>query len=298
MVDTRSGIILKSLSGFYYVEDNESGEVITCRGRGLFRKDGITLLVGDNAKFDVFDDGSGYVTEIDERRNELVRPPIANVDVALVVFAAKEPDFSVKLFDRMLSVIESKFVTPAIVVTKMDLLNEDEIQSLRDVLGYYRSVGYDVFESFDGDGTGAKDVLNFVAGKTVVVCGQSGVGKSTLLNVMDADLGLEVDAISKALGRGKHTTRHVELFKMGDALIADAPGFSALDLDDLDEGDLRESFVDFVKLQDGCRFRGCLHADEPGCAVKEAVKSENVLESRHHNYLQFLDEIRGRKIKY
>ena len=294
----RRGIILKSLSGFYYVEDSESGKVVTCRARGVFRKDDVKPVVGDCVKFTVESDGSGYVMEVMTRKNSLVRPPIANVDVALVVFSAKEPDFSVKLLDRLLAVVEFKQILPVIIVTKMDLLCDDEFEAKRVLLAYYKGIGYEVFETSAESGVGVDEVIDFLSGRTFVVCGQSGVGKSSLLNAMDGSLDIEVSEISKALGRGKHTTRHVELHKLGSALIADAPGFSALDLDELEASDLREAFIEFVALQDGCKFRGCLHVNEPSCAVKGAVDSGEVLTMRYENYLKFLGEIQDRKPQY
>jgi len=294
----KSGIILKSLSGFYYVEDSESSKVITCRARGVFRKDDVKPVVGDSVKFTVESDGSGYIMEVMARKNSLVRPPIANVDAALVVFSAKEPDLSVKLLDRLLAVIETKHILPVIVVTKMDLLESDEFESKQALFAYYKGIGYELFETSTESGVGVRDVLDFLSGRTFVVCGQSGVGKSSLLNAMDDGLNIEVNEISKALGRGKHTTRHVELHKLGDALIADAPGFSALDLDDLEASDLRKAFIEFAKMQDGCKFRGCLHVNEPGCAVKGAAASGSVLKTRYENYLQFLGEIQDRKPRY
>jgi len=294
----KSGIILKSLSGFYDVEDADSGEVITCRARGVFRKKGVLPVVGDRVKFITEPDGSGYMMEVMARKNSLVRPPIANIDAALVVFSAKEPDFSIKLLDRLLAVIEAKHILPVIIVTKLDLLDGEELEAKRLLLAYYKAIGYEVFETSAENGMGVQEVLKFLAGRTFVVCGQSGVGKSSLLNAMDDNLDIAVNAISKALGRGKHTTRHVELHKLGNALIADAPGFSALELDDLEVLDLREAFIEFVARQDACKFRGCLHVNEPNCAVKNAVESGEIMMTRHDNYLQFLGEIQDRKPRY
>lgn len=294
----RSGIILKSLAGFYDVEDRETHEVITCRGRGLFRKDGFILLVGDQVMFDVGEDGSGYITQAEARTNELVRPPIANVSRALVVFSAKEPDFNLKFLDRLLAVIEANHVEPIVVISKMDLLNDEEIALLTPTFDYYRKIGYQVLEISSYEGQGMETVADFFKDEIIVICGQSGVGKSSLLNAIDETLDIEVNEISKALGRGKHTTRHVELHKIAGGLVADTPGFSALDLDELDLSDLREAFVEFVTLQDGCKFRGCAHVNEPKCAVKDAVEKGEVLQHRYDNYLQLMGEIQNRKVRY
>jgi len=298
LLNNRRGIILKSLAGFYDVEDRATREIITCRGRGLFRKDGFILLVGDQVEFDVGEDGSGYITQAEARTNELVRPPIANVGKALVVFSAKEPDFNVKFLDRLLAVIEAKHVEPIVVISKMDLLSEEEAALLTPTLDYYRGIGYDVLEISSYEGQGVMAVADLFKDEIVVICGQSGVGKSSLLNAIDDKLDIEVNEISKALGRGKHTTRHVELHKIAGGLVADTPGFSALDLDQLEVNDLREAFVEFVALQDGCKFRGCIHVNEPKCAVKDAVEEGEILRHRYDNYLQLLGEIQNRKVKY
>jgi len=294
----RSGIILKSLAGFYYVEDEITREIITCRGRGLFRKDGFVLLVGDNVTVDVADDNTGYITTAKERINQLVRPPIANVGKALVVFSAKSPDFNVKFLDRLLAVIEAKQIEPIIIISKIDLLTAEEAQRLATVLNYYRSINYTVIEVSTFNNVGLDEVIKLVENEIIVVCGQSGVGKSSLLNAIDNNLNIEVNEISKALGRGKHTTRHVELHKLAGGLVADTPGFSALDLAELEVEDLREAFIEFVPLQNDCRFRGCIHMNEPKCAIKSAVDAGEILASRYANYLQLLDEIQNRKVKY
>lgn len=294
----KKGIILKALSGFYYVEDQETKEVIQCRSRGLFRKQKITPLVGDQVEFLVEPDGNGYVMEIEPRKNELVRPPIANVDLALVVFSVKEPDFSPKLLDRFLAVIEMNEIEPIIVLTKLDLMNEDEKEEINPVINYYREIGYKVIETSSKQQSGIESINELIKERIVVICGQSGVGKSSLLNSIDETLNIQVNEISKALGRGKHTTRHVELHKLSEGLIADTPGFSSLDLDQLDPIDLSQCFIEFYDLSQQCKFRGCLHENEPRCAVKAAVEAKEIIPTRYENYLQFLTEIKSRKPKY
>ena len=294
----KKGIILKALSGFYYVEDQETKEMIKCRSRGLFRKQKITPLVGDYVEFLVELDGNGYVMDIGTRKNELVRPPIANVDLALVVFSVKEPDFSPKLLDRFLAVIEMNQIEPIIVLTKMDLLSEEERQAIDSSIQYYKQIGYEVIETSSKQHEGINVVNDLIKDRIVVICGQSGVGKSSLLNAIDQTLKIQVNEISKALGRGKHTTRHVELHKLSDGLIADTPGFSSLDLDQLEAIDLSQCFVEFYERSEQCKFRGCLHENEPRCAVKAAVETGEILPTRYENYLQFLTEIKSRKPKY
>ena len=294
----KEGIILKALSGFYYVEEKESKRLYTCRSRGLFRKQKITPLVGDDVRFTVEEDQSGYVMEVLERQNELVRPPIANVDCALVVFSVKEPDFNVKLLDRFLTVIEHNHIEPIIILTKSDLLSESEFKAVDEIVQYYREIGYQTVYTSAKEALGLEEVQTVIADRTVVICGQSGVGKSSLLNAMDINLNLEVNEISKALGRGRHTTRHVELHKVGEALLADTPGFSSLDLEQLDVEDLSYTFIEFHERSAQCKFRGCIHDKEPKCAVKEAVETQEFLQSRYDNYQIFLNEIRSRKPKY
>lgn len=294
----KKGIILKALSGFYYVEDLETKETIQCRSRGLFRKQKITPLVGDQVEFLVEPDGNGYVMGIDPRKNELVRPPIANVDLALVVFSVKEPDFSPKLLDRFLAVIEMNQIEPVIVLTKLDLMTEEEKQAIEPIIDYYREIGYQVIETSSKQEFGLESINELIKQRIVVICGQSGVGKSSLLNSLDDSLNIQVNEISKALGRGKHTTRHVELHKLSEGLIADTPGFSSLDLDQLEPIDLSQCFIEFYDLSEQCKFRGCLHENEPRCAVKAAVEENEIIPTRYENYLQFLTEIKSRKPKY
>lgn len=294
----KKGIILKALSGFYYVEDLETKETIQCRSRGLFRKQKITPLVGDQVEFLVEPDGNGYVMGIDPRKNELVRPPIANVDLALVVFSVKEPDFSPKLLDRFLAVIEMNQIEPVIVLTKLDLMTEEEKQAIEPIIDYYREIGYQVIETSSKQEFGLESINELIKQRIAVICGQSGVGKSSLLNSLDDSLNIQVNEISKALGRGKHTTRHVELHKLSEGLIADTPGFSSLDLDQLEPIDLSQCFIEFYDLSEQCKFRGCLHENEPRCAVKAAVEENEIIPTRYENYLQFLTEIKSRKPKY
>jgi len=294
----KTGIILKSLAGFYEVEDRLTREMITCRGRGLFRKDGFILLVGDHVSYELNEDGSGYIISASERTNQLVRPPIANVGKALVVFSAKEPDFNIKFLDRLLAAIEYEEIEPIILISKIDLLTESEKERLVPIFEYYRKIGYHVIETSSYEQVGLEEIKELVDEEIVVICGQSGVGKSSMLNAIDQELNIEVNEISKALGRGKHTTRHVELHKLAGGLVADTPGFSKLDLDEIDAEVLRECFIEFVEIQDDCKFRGCLHMNEPNCAVKSGVEAGDIKTSRYENYLQLLGEIQGRKVKY
>jgi len=294
----KTGIILTSLAGFYDVEDSATHEIITCRGCGRFRKDGQILLVGDQVTYHLTEGQNGYITKLNPRENQLTRPPIANVSLALIVFSAKEPAFNIKFLDRLLAVIEAKQIKPVIIVSKIDLLTPTEAQNLEPTLHYYQKIGYLVIKTSTKSATGLAEIKAVVNKEIVVICGQSGVGKSSILNAIEQELKIEVNAISKALGRGKHTTRQVKLYKLAGGLVADTPGFSALELDELVATDLKAAFIEFTQLQEMCKFRGCMHVNEPNCAVKNSVDTGELRKSRYEDYLQLLDEIQNRKVKY
>ncbi|MBW8351806.1 ribosome small subunit-dependent GTPase A [Bacillus sp. IITD106] len=290
------GKIIKALSGFYYVLSD--GKMIQCRGRGVFRKNKITPLVGDNVIFQADNDKEGYIMEIKPRKNELVRPPIANIDQAILIFSSTEPDFSPLLLDRFLVIVESSGVHPIICITKADLLSEQERVEVNNYLEYYRSIGYEVLLLSSKTEEGINELHPLLTGKTSVFSGQSGVGKSSLINALDPSLQLKTDEISSHLGRGKHTTRHVELIEVCGGLVADTPGFSSLDFAEIEAEDLGYTFPEISKKGEECKFRGCLHENEPKCAVKTAVEKDEISKERYNHYLQFLQEIKERKPRY
>lgn len=288
------GKIIKALSGFYYVLDGE--DLIQCRGRGVFRKRNITPLVGDYVEYEAENDKEGYILSIGDRKNELIRPPISNIDQAVLVFSALEPTFSTMLLDRFLVLIESKNVEPVICVTKMDLVEDPK--GLQAFMEDYRTIGYTVVETSSEKMEGLAALEDYLAGKTSVFAGQSGVGKSSLLNAIRPELELKTDEISSSLGRGKHTTRHVELIPLSGGLVADTPGFSSLDFDGIEVEDLSECFPEMAERSAACKFRGCIHLNEPKCAVKQAVEKGEIPSYRYDHYLQFIEEIKERKPRY
>lgn len=285
------GRIVKALSGFYYVECD--GIIHQCKARGKFRKKDLKPLVGDYCDFNKEEGSDGYILSIDKRKNELVRPPIVNVDQALLVFSAKEPDFSSLLLDRFLMVIESKNIEPIICVSKIDLCDKESIEKK---LEPYIIAEYKVVYISSKDHIGLDKIKDLLKERVTVITGQSGVGKSSLLNALDIRLNIDTNEISKALGRGKHTTRHVELIDMYDGYVADTPGFSSLEIEG-EPIDIATAYHDFKELSYECKFRGCLHDSEPHCAIKEAVESGKISQERYDHYLMFLKEAKENKEK-
>ena len=290
------GQIRKAISGFYYVENN--GEIVRCKSRGVFRNRGIHPLVGDVVTYVPDGNNDATITVVHERRNELVRPPISNVDQALLVFSIVEPEFSNHLLDRFLVIIESFGIKPVICLTKKDLASDVKLKKVIEIVKYYEKIGYTVINTFIDDEKLPETLKPILNGKTTVLAGQSGVGKSTLLNTVLPSLGLKTAAISTALGRGKHTTRHVELLEVAGGLVADTPGFSSLEFDHIDKEELSQYFVEMNEASSECKFRECLHLREPKCMVKEKVEDGEILRHRYDNYLHFLNEITERKPRY
>lgn len=290
------GQIIKALSGYYYVQDGD--QLVTCRGRGRFRKDKMTPYVGDRVTYKVEETKEGYILEIHERKNQLVRPPIVNIDQAFLVFSAKEPMFQTFLLNRFLVLIEYHQIEPIIIITKTDLLTDEEFCALKDQLAPYEQMGYRIFYGSQKKTKFLLELKHLIKNRITTVAGQTGVGKSSLLNILAPDLALKTGQISKSLGRGKHTTRHVELIPLYDGWIADTPGFSSLELGELELEDLRSCFPEFIEKQELCKFRGCIHLNEPNCRVKEAVEAQEILSSRYEDYVMFLQEIKEKKRRY
>ncbi len=272
-----TGKIVKLISNDYTVISNNKKYI--CKARGLFRNQKIKPLVGDIVEFD---EKNNYILKINKRKNELVRPPISNIDQALIVTPVK-PHFDSYLLDKLLTIIEFNNIKPIICFSKLDLLNNDEFKQIDEYVKYYKKIGYDVYLNNEID-----KIKKIFKDKITVFTGQSGAGKSTLLNNLDSNLSIKTAEISKALGRGKHTTRHVELINILDGLIADTPGFSDISFIDLTKQDIRDNFIEFNIYKDKCKYRDCMHNKEDECEVKNKVNNNEIIKSRYENYLNFI----------
>ncbi|MGV3041714.1 ribosome small subunit-dependent GTPase A [Staphylococcus rostri] len=290
----KTGQIIKSLSGVYRVEVD--GEQFDAKPRGLFRKKQITPVVGDIVDIDFETHAEGYIQHVHTRKNELKRPPVSNIDVLVIVMSAVEPDFSTQLLDRFLVIAHSYHLSPRIVITKKDLTNETQRAEIERLLAVYQRIGYDT--QFVGKEDDAQAIFNEWQPGIAVLSGQSGVGKSTLLNSYCPELALETNSISQSLNRGRHTTRHVELYPRANGYIADTPGFSALDFDHIDKQDLDDYFIEISEASEQCKFRDCSHTNEPKCHVKAMVEAGEIADFRYQHYEQLLQEISNRKVRY
>lgn len=290
------GQIRQSLSGYYDIFSE--GKTYRTRARGNFRKKGQTPLVGDYVEFKADNENEGYVLKILERKNQLVRPPVANVDCAIVVTACVEPDFSSNLLDRQLVMLSENEIVPILYFSKPDLMDETTKERMLPVFDYYSKYYRTVVSEKNMADEELVSALLEEAGNVLVVMGQTGAGKSTLLNRLDPKLKLETGEISKALSRGRHTTRKVSLMDVKGHLIADTPGFSSFELREIEKERLSSLFDDFNEYSPQCRFRGCLHLNEPDCAVKAAVLEGKILESRYENYKLFQKMIQEQKPRY
>ncbi len=281
------GIILKGYSGFYYVFAQD--RVWECSLRGRFRIKAQDFFPGDRVKILPATEGKASIEEVEERRNVLTRPSIANVDQALLLFAQTSPKPDYNFLDRLLIQVSEANIKPVLVVTKIDL--EDTSTKEADFFDYYEKIGYEVHRVSNKKGQGLNEVRTCLKGKISVLAGQSGVGKSSLVNALSPGLELKTSEVSRKISRGRHTTRHVELMLCAGGLVADTPGFSALLLPELKREDLDSYFPEFIPFLGHCRFNSCLHHKEPDCAIKEAVKIGDVLPFRYEHYLIFLQEV-------
>lgn len=288
------GKIVKGIAGFYYVNVAESG-LYECKAKGIFRKEKKKPLVGDDVIIEVLDEEKkvGNLVEILPRKNELIRPAVANVDQAMVIFAAQEPKPNFSLLDRFLISMEKQGIPTKICINKKDLVSVEE---LAQVIGEYEICGYEVLTTSAELEEGVEQMRLFLKGKTTVVAGPSGVGKSSLTNLVQQDVEMETGEISQKLGRGKHTTRHSQLIEIeSDTYIMDTPGFSSLYVADMEKEELKDYFIEFAPYEGKCRFQGCSHTHEPGCAVKAALEHGELSRIRYANYVEFYEELRDKR---
>lgn len=287
-----AGRIVKALSGYYYVKAD--GRLWQCRARGLFKKKQLSPLVGDWVHFDVTDNGEGYIQSIEPRSTELKRPPVANADQAVIVSSLAQPAFHPLLTDKFLVHAERARMKPLVVMTKTDL--SPLTQKIEQMTEMYESIGYPVLMTSVVQMRGIESLRQALNGHISLLAGQSGAGKTSLLNALIPDIQLETGEVSGKLGRGRHTTRHVEMIELpSGGLVADTPGFSQMSFSDWTPEELGDYFPEMARLANQCKFRGCLHDREPHCAVREAVGSTTINARRYHHYVRFLKEIQAQR---
>jgi len=288
------GIILKGFSGFYYVRTQAHGEV-ECSLRGRFRQERLTFLPGDYVKISLTNERQGVIEELLPRETELLRPPVANVDQAILVLALADPPPDLVLLDRLLVYLEQTPVMPVICFNKRDIAGDSEAE---EIIGIYKDIGYDLVLTSVKTKTGFDELKNFLQNHISVFAGPSGVGKSSLLNVLEPGFKLETGSVSDKARRGKHTTRHTKLLSLYGGYVADTPGFSRIELPNVSREELSFLFPEMDGYRQDCRFNTCLHYKEPQCAVKQALERGAISQSRYKNYLRFLEEITARERSY
>lgn len=284
------GKIIKGIAGFYYVH-GEDERLYTCKAKGIFRNDNIKPLVGDNVIIEISDKNllEGIIAKILPRKNELIRPAVANIDKALVIFAAAEPEPNLNLLDKFLVYMEMQDIDTIICFNKSDIVDEDKIKLIDEI---YSLAGYKTIHSSVKFNTNILEIKSLLKGNTTVLAGPSGVGKSSLVNLLCPHVSMEVGEVSDKIKRGKHTTRHSELVSLNDnTYILDTPGFSSLTLDDIEKDELKKYFREFSDYVEKCKFLTCSHINEPDCGVKNALNESLINKSRYNNYLYLYDEL-------
>lgn len=274
------GQIIKILSDIHFVKHKDN--IYDCKCRGKFRNDNISPVVGD---YVVFNEQDKIINEVKPRKNILIRPPVANIDQCFVITSLKDPDFSDNLLDKLLVMLEYHHIRPIICLTKLDLVSNSKKKELLKIISYYKKIGYKVIKN-----TNIFQIKLLLRNKTTAFTGQTGAGKSTLLNRLNKNLNLETNEISYSLGRGKHTTRHVEIIEMFKGKVLDTPGFSLIDFNQLDISDFKNMFIEFRNIN--CEYKDCNHINEEHCEVKEMVKNNLILKSRYNNYIKIVKEKR------
>ena len=272
------GRIIKNISDLYTVKVENKSYI--CKPRGIFRNKNIIPLVGDLVNIS---ENDLVIEEVLPRKNELHRPSVSNIDIAVIVTSIVQPNINLNLLDKFIVMAEYNNIEPVILLTKMDLVNEKKQKEVNNIMAYYERIGYKVYQN-----NKLEEFLKYLKNKIVVLTGQTGVGKSTLLNTLNNELNIKTDEISIALGRGKHTTRHTEIYEIKKILFVDTPGFGSLDLQDIIKEDIKNCFIEFKKYD--CKFKDCMHVKEIGCGIKKALDDGEILKSRYENYLNFVGD--------
>lgn len=289
------GVIVKGISGFYYVE-NYDRKIFECRARGKFRKEKLSPIVGDRVYIDLIDDEHGVINEVMPRKNQLIRPLVANIDQAILVFAIKKPDINFILLDKLLIFIEQHGIETLICINKSDLADEEERERIRQI---YENIGYNIFITNGKTGEGIEILKERLEDKITVFAGPSGVGKSTIFNKLQNKVVMETGDISKKIERGRHTTRHAELIEITKgSFIVDTPGFSSLDLSFIGIDELQYLFREFTPYLGECKFSTCLHSKESGCKIKEMVEKGRITQERYNTYVGILQELQENRRKW
>ena len=279
---------MKALSGFYYVDDGQS--LTACRGRGKLRHEKVTPLVGDRVSFTPLGDGSGTLDQILPRKNEFYRPAVANIDQLVIIASQSNPITDPFLIDRVAAIAEGRGCECIICINKWDLVPGEELAAI------YEKAGFHTIRMSAETGEGIEQLRALISGKISAFTGNSGVGKSSILNALDPEFALATADVSEKLGRGRHTTRHVELFRLGDALVADTPGFSSFDVDQMElmrKEQLQHCFPEFAPFLDDCQFQDCAHIKEKGCAVRQALKDGKIQPTRHQSYVRLYEQAKA-----
>lgn len=290
MTNSMQGIILRGIGGFYYVETADA--VYTCRARGSFRRQGITPVAGDRVEIEVQPSGEGLLTQVLERRNSLLRPPVANLDLLVLVASVCQPTTNTLVLDKMIAIAEKKDITPIVVINKADLADPTELEET------YRKAGLECYTVSAHQPETLESLRRRLTGHISVFSGNSGVGKSSILNAIDPSLVLETGEISQKLGRGRHTTRTATLYHLAGGYIVDTPGFSSLDLEQVEpinKDELPDCFREFAPFVDKCRFIGCAHYKEPNCGVRQAVEEGLIARSRYESYVTMYEAVKDKK---